>query len=95
MDFLWDNIRIFSVVPLVLFLLSFVVLFILAITTKNRIEKSIGIVVLDLYVSLNWSSKMYHKSKFNLCPGEVLLLPLANYYVCTGAEISAKKRAQP
>jgi hypothetical protein len=36
-----------------------------------------------------------HNRKFNLCPGEVLLLPFLQInYVCAWAEISAIKRAQ-
>lgn len=40
-------------------------------------------------------NKTAYNSKFNLCPGEVLNAPFLQInYVCTWAEISAKKRAQ-
>ena len=45
-DFLWDKIWLFSIIPLVLFGMSFLGLFILTITTKNRSGILIGIVII-------------------------------------------------
>jgi hypothetical protein len=45
-DFLWDKIWLFSIIPLVLFGMSFLGLFILTITNKNRQGIIIGIAVI-------------------------------------------------
>lgn len=44
--FLWDKIWLFSIIPLVLFGMSFLGLFILTITTKNRNGILIGLVII-------------------------------------------------
>ena len=62
--FLWEKIWLFSVIPLVLFGITFVGLFILTITTKNRNGILIGLVIFGaIFVSELVTSEIFKSRK--------------------------------
>ena len=63
-DFLWDKIWLFSVIPLVLLGMGFLVLFVLTITAKNRNGILIGVLIIGtIFLSELITSEIFKSKK--------------------------------